>query len=393
MRRTVWDGNHELWEIQAPGHDNLAAYWENDTTRLNLTVNPGAYYDINRNLGRVGYTHAGTVDQPLSLTRFAYSDVDIYNFSLQAYPPFTIVPMWNWRGHAEWGAFADSGTAMDGAGRRCTSLQATRCVVPRWFAGGTAFMGMTPTPPSDTGLFADAWIGTLVSGKDDGTGTLYRRNRYLDPSTGRFTQEDPIGLAGGLNLYGFAGGDPVTFSDPFGLCPENNLQCELLRAAAQITGGILGSIGGFAIGAAAGAETGPGVAVTSVAGAISFGASTAIASGQLVDMAFAMSEGGSGSVGGGGSGGGGGEIRNVRTIQTGRLRGYTRGNGPDREGGVDGARSLFRQLTGRDPTGSMDRGVSDALEVVFRQGSRSGPPKIEVVDHNARTLIKYAFPE
>lgn len=27
-----------------------------------------------------------------------------------------------------------------------------------------------------------------------------------------------MGLAGGLNLYGFAAGDPVTFSDPFGLC-------------------------------------------------------------------------------------------------------------------------------------------------------------------------------
>jgi len=45
------------------------------------------------------------------------------------------------------------------------------------------------------------------------------RNRYYDPATGRFTQEDPIGLAGGLNLYGFAGGDPINFSDPFGLCP------------------------------------------------------------------------------------------------------------------------------------------------------------------------------
>lgn len=42
-----------------------------------------------------------------------------------------------------------------------------------------------------------------------------------DPAAGRFTQEDPIGLAGGLDLYGFANGDPVNFSDPFGLCPKD----------------------------------------------------------------------------------------------------------------------------------------------------------------------------
>ena len=42
-----------------------------------------------------------------------------------------------------------------------------------------------------------------------------QRNRHRD----HFTQEDPIGLAGGMNLYDFAGGDPVNFSDPFGLCP------------------------------------------------------------------------------------------------------------------------------------------------------------------------------
>lgn len=36
---------------------------------------------------------------------------------------------------------------------------------------------------------------------------------------GQCTQPDPIGLAGGLNLYGYANGDPINFSDPFGLCP------------------------------------------------------------------------------------------------------------------------------------------------------------------------------
>mgnify|MGYP001764784160 CR=1 FL=1 len=33
------------------------------------------------------------------------------------------------------------------------------------------------------------------------------------------TQEDPIGLSGGLNLYGYGAGDPVNNADPFGLCP------------------------------------------------------------------------------------------------------------------------------------------------------------------------------
>jgi len=34
-----------------------------------------------------------------------------------------------------------------------------------------------------------------------------------------FTQEDPIGIAGGLNLYGYAGSDPINYSDPMGTCP------------------------------------------------------------------------------------------------------------------------------------------------------------------------------
>jgi hypothetical protein len=42
--------------------------------------------------------------------------------------------------------------------------------------------------------------------------------RY-DSGRSPFTQPDPIGLAGGLNLYGYAAGDPINFSDPFGLSP------------------------------------------------------------------------------------------------------------------------------------------------------------------------------
>jgi RHS repeat-associated protein len=43
------------------------------------------------------------------------------------------------------------------------------------------------------------------------------RNRVYDQETGRWLQEDPIGVAGGLNLFQYVGNDPVTHTDPFGL--------------------------------------------------------------------------------------------------------------------------------------------------------------------------------
>jgi RHS repeat-associated protein len=61
------------------------------------------------------------------------------------------------------------------------------------------------------------WLGSLAQGNEDASGTIYMRNRYYNPQTGAFTQQDPIGLAGGLNTYGFAEGDPVSYSDPYGL--------------------------------------------------------------------------------------------------------------------------------------------------------------------------------
>ena len=40
---------------------------------------------------------------------------------------------------------------------------------------------------------------------DEETGLHYNLFRYYDPHIGRFTQQDPIGLAGGMNLYRFEG--------------------------------------------------------------------------------------------------------------------------------------------------------------------------------------------
>ncbi|MBS8268081.1 hypothetical protein DYI26_04940 [Halomonas litopenaei] len=51
---------------------------------------------------------------------------------------------------------------------------------------------------------------------DEETGLHYNRHRYYDPETGRFTTQDPIGLAGGENLYMYAP-NPTGWVDPLGL--------------------------------------------------------------------------------------------------------------------------------------------------------------------------------
>jgi len=52
---------------------------------------------------------------------------------------------------------------------------------------------------------------------DSETGLHYNYFRYYDPQTGRYITSDPIGLNGGLNTFGYVGGNPVGFVDPDGL--------------------------------------------------------------------------------------------------------------------------------------------------------------------------------
>lgn len=198
VRRTVWDGEQELYEIQMP---EGGAEMENDTTLLQARPRMINGFDPNLFFGRVAYTHGLALDQPLGITRINYRRSDGIFFQ-----PFTIVPIWNSRGQPDMGFIAD-GTPL------CVQPNDPNCVQLYWPAAWSVYGVGDLTP-----LY---FHGSLLHAKRDKAGTLYRRNRQYDPATGRFTQEDPIGLAGGLNLYGFAGGDPVNFGDPLGLCPED----------------------------------------------------------------------------------------------------------------------------------------------------------------------------
>jgi RHS repeat-associated protein len=53
--------------------------------------------------------------------------------------------------------------------------------------------------------------------QNDGNGLYYNRARYYNPAWGRFISEDPLGFGGGdVNLYAYAGGNPINFNDPTG---------------------------------------------------------------------------------------------------------------------------------------------------------------------------------
>jgi RHS repeat-associated protein len=136
-------------------------------------------------VGTFTYLHAGGIDQPLLIWK-----------SGSPLAPFT-----NWQGYYVGGY---SGGQIDGG------------TWPGRYRDVFYSPDARVTQPD-----LDEWRGSLLEGMVDASGLVYKRNRYYDPQKGQFTQIDPIGIAGGLNLYGFAGGDPVSFDDPFGLCCFN----------------------------------------------------------------------------------------------------------------------------------------------------------------------------
>ncbi|HYJ78431.1 MAG TPA: RHS repeat-associated core domain-containing protein, partial [Longimicrobiaceae bacterium] len=198
VERTVWDGDQVLFEIRAPSDPGPygVSNPESDTGGGEF---PYEY------AGRVAYVHAGGIDQPLEIAR-----MDIGGSG------FVVVPHATWRGIYDLMTFTGTKYAQCGPHIGYELGTQPECF-PFDLQSISAFGELRPRNYDGTDAGPRSWLGSLITGSRDGSGLLFRRNRYLDPNTGRFTQEDPIGLAGGLNAYGFAEGDPITYSDPYGL--------------------------------------------------------------------------------------------------------------------------------------------------------------------------------
>lgn len=135
--------------------------------------------------------------------------------------------------HAEytaWSAAAASYT--HGPGTDDPLIRATPTTNQYYHKDGLgSIVAMTDSNSATTGTqLYDAWgnklavtaSGTIAqygyTGREpDETGLIYYRARYYDPSVGRFTQRDPSGFNGGLNLYAYVGGNPINATDPTGL--------------------------------------------------------------------------------------------------------------------------------------------------------------------------------
>jgi len=68
---------------------------------------------------------------------------------------------------------------------------------------------------------------------DSTTRLLFSRNRYYDPTAGRFISEDPIDFDGGVDFYSYVDNNPVNWIDPYGLVKYPKRAGERPNPAAQ----------------------------------------------------------------------------------------------------------------------------------------------------------------
>jgi len=87
----------------------------------------------------------------------------------------------------------------------------------QWLTSDDTIANPTVSAYANPYMFTARRMDTLDSGD---LKIYYYRARYYKPDIGRFLQTDPIGYAGGLNLYIYVGNNPINWIDSWGLSKE-----------------------------------------------------------------------------------------------------------------------------------------------------------------------------
>ncbi len=100
-----------------------------------------------------------------------------------------------------------------------------------WGASYQPFGGLNPATSQTATLAQDLRLPGQIM--DAETGLYANGFRSYGPGWGRYTQSDPIGLAGGFNTYAYADGNPLVYIDPWGLCTVSEAYNAVLSALSQ----------------------------------------------------------------------------------------------------------------------------------------------------------------
>ncbi|MBU2714254.1 RHS repeat domain-containing protein, partial [Zooshikella harenae] len=98
--------------------------------------------------------------------------------------------------------------------RRATNIEGN--IVWAWYSDAYG-VGQVADNPDGDGQAVTLNLRFPGQYFDAESGLFYNYFRDYDPTTGRYIESDPIGLAGGLNAYAYVEGNPLRWVDPRGL--------------------------------------------------------------------------------------------------------------------------------------------------------------------------------
>ena len=110
----------------------------------------------------------------------------------------------------------------------------TNAILWRWDLTPSAFGDhAAQTDPDGNGVAYTFNLRYPGQYYDEDTGLHYNYFRDYDPSTGRYLQSDPIGLAGGVATFSYVSSSPIQRTDPLGLySPEGHFRITFAAAMA-----------------------------------------------------------------------------------------------------------------------------------------------------------------